>query len=77
MRAASRQPLGGCRSRSHTRWNREWSALVSAGMDALPDDVMSEIRKHVQAGRLSWEDTLREREEQRLLDAVFGGEREH
>jgi hypothetical protein len=46
-------------------------------MDALPDDVMSEIRKHVQAGRLSWEDTLREREEQRLLDAVFGGEREH
>jgi hypothetical protein len=37
---------------------------------------MFEIREHVQAGRLSWEDTLREREDQRLLDAVFGAERE-
>jgi hypothetical protein len=51
--------------------------LVSAGMDELPDDVMAEIREYVQAGQRAWEDTLREREEQRLLEAVFGGEREH
>lgn len=46
-------------------------------MDELPDDVMSEIREHVQAGQRGWEDSLRAGEERRLLKAVFGEERKH
>jgi beta-lactamase class A len=41
-------------------------------MDELPDDVMAEIREHVQAGRRGWDDLLRVQEEERLLEAVFG-----
>jgi hypothetical protein len=44
-------------------------------MDELSDDVMAEIREHVQAGRRGWEDFLRVQDERRLLDAVFGDER--
>ncbi len=46
--------------------------LVSTGMDELPDDVIAEIREHVQAGRRGWEDSLRVHEEQRLLEVVLG-----
>jgi hypothetical protein len=45
-------------------------------MDELSDDVMAEFREHVQAARRGWEDLLREQEEERLLTAVFGDERE-
>jgi hypothetical protein len=38
--------------------------------------VMAEIYEHVQAGRRGWEDVLRVQEEQRLLEAVIGDERE-
>jgi hypothetical protein len=45
-------------------------------MDDLPDNVLTEIREHVQAGRCGWEDALRVGEEHRLLEAVFSEERE-
>jgi hypothetical protein len=46
-------------------------------MDELPDDVMAEIREHVQSRRRTWEGSLRVPEDQKLLEVMFGEEREH
>jgi hypothetical protein len=40
------------------------------GMDELPDEVSREIQEHVLAGRLEWELWLRDRGDQRLMNAL-------
>jgi hypothetical protein len=40
------------------------------GMDELPDEVLREIQEHVLVGRLGWELWLRDREDQRLMNAL-------